>query len=144
MSAFGKAAEAARKLLSTTKNEDKLRLYALYKQAASDAPVEAPSVMKVAERAKWEAWSKLRGLPNDKARSQYIALVRSLSESGGVTKDHAEQPEWNAQLSIFEILSSAALSITTCGGRVSKTPPQEPSYSLMGEPAEDSWCQCCK
>lgn len=31
----------------------------------------------VKEKAKWEAWNKLKGTPQDQAKSNYVALVKA-------------------------------------------------------------------
>jgi acyl-CoA-binding protein/broad specificity phosphatase PhoE len=62
----------------------KLRVYALYKQATSgDAAGAQPWAVQVEARAKWDAHSALRGLASSDASAQYVAEVtlqaRSLS-----------------------------------------------------------------
>jgi carboxylesterase len=57
-----------------------LQLRALYKQAQQgDVVGDRPGAMDVVNRAKHDSWSKLRGMPRDRAMNQYIALARSLT-----------------------------------------------------------------
>lgn len=61
-------------------NPTLLQIYALYKQASSgDNAEKKPSFSDMVGRAKWDAWSKLKGADQDAARQQYIDLIASLS-----------------------------------------------------------------
>ena len=76
---FDAAVATARGLPAATDN-DKLRLYGLYKQAMhGDAPASAPWRFDVAAYAKWQAWDALRSLDAPSARLQYVALVEMLA-----------------------------------------------------------------
>lgn len=76
---FERAATAAKSLPERPDNETLLRLYALYKQGSSgDVSGEKPGFFDFVGVAKHEAWEKLEGMPQDKAREEYVALVRSL------------------------------------------------------------------
>ena len=56
-----------------------LKLYSLYKQATEgDVHGNLPDVNDFVGRAKWEAWSALKGTPVEQARQDYIDLVQSL------------------------------------------------------------------
>ncbi|KKB62615.1 hypothetical protein WM40_16010 [Robbsia andropogonis] len=56
-----------------------LRLYALYKQASvGDAQGEKPGMTDFAARAKFDAWTALRGTPAATAMRAYITLVDEL------------------------------------------------------------------
>lgn len=60
-------------------NETKLKLYALFKQATSgDVSGKKPGMLDMVGKAKWEAWGKVKGMPSDEAKKQYVALVRGL------------------------------------------------------------------
>ena len=60
-------------------NATLLRLYALYKQgSAGDNNDKKPGFSDMVARAKWDAWSKLKGMSQDDAMRQYIDLVNSL------------------------------------------------------------------
>ena len=56
-----------------------LKMYALYKQASvGDNTEKKPGFTDVVERAKWDAWSKLKGTAPDTAKQQYIDLIAEL------------------------------------------------------------------
>lgn len=56
-----------------------LRLYALYKQATQgDVTGEAPGPFDFARRAKFDAWSTVKGTPKESAMRQYVELVSAL------------------------------------------------------------------
>lgn len=81
-SLFEKAALAVKSLPEKPDNDTLLRLYALYKQgSAGDVSGDKPGFFDFVGLAKFEAWEKLKGLPEDDARQQYIDLVRKLGGS---------------------------------------------------------------
>ena len=60
-------------------NEGKAKLYALYKQATvGDVRGEQPAFIYFEARVKYEAWAKVRGIPPNKAKDMYVALLASL------------------------------------------------------------------
>lgn len=60
-------------------NDTLLKLYALFKQATQgDASGERPGAFDFVKRAKFDAWSAMRGTPQEDAMRQYIDLARSL------------------------------------------------------------------
>ncbi len=60
-------------------NEMKLRFYALYKQATEgDVHGKKPGAFDFVGKAKWEAWSALRGTSAEEAMRQYVAEVEKL------------------------------------------------------------------
>ena len=73
---FEKAAKDVLKAKRDPGNDLKLRLYANYKQATEgDVAGEKPGAFDFVNRAKYEAWAKLKGTPADKAMEDYIKLV---------------------------------------------------------------------
>lgn len=76
------AAVANSKLLSERPdNPTLLKIYALYKQAtAGDNTEKKPSLTDMVGRAKWDAWSKLKGTSTDAAKQQYIDLITALRD----------------------------------------------------------------
>ena len=64
----------------TPSNEEKLELYALYKQACKGEAIEnfETSVFDFVGKAKHEAWSKKRGMSKVKAQEEYIKMVETL------------------------------------------------------------------
>lgn len=80
MSELKKKFEAAAKnVLKARKdpgNDLKLRLYANYKQATEgDVTGEKPGFTDFVNRAKYEAWAKLKGTSSEKAMEDYVKLV---------------------------------------------------------------------
>ena len=78
---FHEAAAYAISELSCTTNSEKLHIYALFKQAEKgDCPSKArrPNVFQMRERAKFDAWSELRGKTSIDAMKEYIELVDRL------------------------------------------------------------------
>ena len=80
---FRQAAEDVKHLSQRPDNDTLLKLYALYKQATDgDASGPKPGFFDFVNTAKYEAWSRLRGMQGDEAQRKYIALVRKLEADG--------------------------------------------------------------
>ena len=76
---FEQAAGDIRRLKERPDNDTLLVLYALYKQALEgDVHGCQPGFFDFIGTAKQEAWTRLKGMPQDEAMRQYIALVRQL------------------------------------------------------------------
>jgi len=77
---FEKAAKESKELPSKPDNETLLKLYALYKQGTEgDINTEPPSnPFDFVSKAKYNAWSDLKGKTKDVAMNEYIALVNQL------------------------------------------------------------------
>ena len=74
----------------------RLRFYALYKQAAKgDARGARPGLLDPVGRAKFDAWAGLRGKPPAEARALYVELLRRLDPSFRASGDSkiVEAPE---------------------------------------------------
>lgn len=57
-------------------NEEKLALYALYKQAtAGDNETAKPGMFDLTGKAKWSAWADKKGLSKEDAMKAYIEEV---------------------------------------------------------------------
>jgi acyl-CoA-binding protein len=68
-------------------NEVKLRFYALFKQASSgDVKSKRPWAMDFTGRAKWDAWSSLKGTSQEDATQKYIAEFEDLLLSAAACK----------------------------------------------------------
>ena len=81
---FEAAAKDVQKLTKRPDDEDKLRLYALYKQASEgDVTGERPGAFSFVDRAKYDAWAKLKGTDTAKARESYVKLVERLKKTYG-------------------------------------------------------------
>lgn len=60
-------------------NEMKLEFYGLYKQAtAGDVSGKRPGMMDFVNRAKYDAWEKLKGTSSDDAMQQYIDKLEAV------------------------------------------------------------------
>ncbi len=79
-SPFEQAAIDSKQLAEKPSNEILLQLYSFYKQATEgDASGEAPSnPFDFVSKAKYEAWTLLKGKSTDEAQEAYINLVNSL------------------------------------------------------------------
>lgn len=76
---FRQAAEDVKRLQERPDNDTLLKLYALYKQATDgDANGPKPGFFDFVNTAKYEAWSRLRGMQASEARQKYVELVRQL------------------------------------------------------------------
>jgi acyl-CoA-binding protein len=78
---FETAVAQSKQLPSRPDNETLLRLYSLFKQA-TEGDINAenqPGMFDFVAKAKYDAWLKLKGLPPNEARQQYIELVKSLA-----------------------------------------------------------------
>ncbi len=61
---------------------DLLALYGYYKQAtAGDCRGSRPGLLKVKERAKYDAWKKCSGMSKTEAMTKYVELAKSLVPS---------------------------------------------------------------
>ena len=77
--AFTQAQQDVTELADDPGNDAKLALYALYKQATvGDVSGKKPSRLDMVGRAKYDAWSKVTGLPADEAKQRYIDYVTGL------------------------------------------------------------------
>ena len=76
---FEQAVADSKLLPSKPNNEILLQLYSLYKQATEgDINIDPPGMFEFVAKAKYDAWTKLKGTSSDDAMQQYIALVDSL------------------------------------------------------------------
>ena len=77
--AFESAVAESKTLSERPDNMTLLRLYALFKQGSDgDVSGERPGFTDFVGRAKWDAWSALKGTSPDDAMRQYIDLVDDL------------------------------------------------------------------
>jgi len=76
---FAQAQKDVNDLAERPDNNTMLKLYALYKQATKgDAKGERPGGFDFVARAKFDAWSEVKGTSAEDAMQQYIDLVASL------------------------------------------------------------------
>ena len=77
---FESAAAAVLKAKKDPGNDTKLKLYAHYKQATEgDVKGDKPGFTDFVNRAKYEAWAKLKGMPADEAMKAYVKLVERVT-----------------------------------------------------------------
>lgn len=77
--AFDAALQRVKTLTERPDNATLLQLYALYKQATEgDNTSPKPSLTDLVARAKWDAWSKLKGVSREEAMQRYADLVATL------------------------------------------------------------------
>ncbi|MDA9793079.1 acyl-CoA-binding protein [Bacteriovoracaceae bacterium] len=82
---FEKAQVDVKNLTKRPNNNELLELYALYKQAtAGDVSGKRPGMLKIADRAKFDAWTTKKGTSADQAVESYVEVVSSLISSYGL------------------------------------------------------------
>ena len=78
---FQAAATESKQLPKRPDNQTLLKLYALYKQATEgDVSGEAPGGFDFVGKAKYDAWTALKGQTQDQAKTAYVALVEELKK----------------------------------------------------------------
>jgi acyl-CoA-binding protein len=78
-SRFEAAAQEAQRLPKKPDNQTLLQLYAFYKQASvGDISGKRPGFMDMVGQAKYDAWSKMKGMTKEDAMQAYIDLVEKL------------------------------------------------------------------
>ncbi len=78
-SQFEAAVADSKSLTERPDNSTLLKIYGLYKQATvGDNTDKMPGFSDMVGRAKWEAWSSLKGIDSADAMQQYIDLIGSL------------------------------------------------------------------
>ncbi|MDX5418451.1 MAG: acyl-CoA-binding protein [Hymenobacteraceae bacterium] len=77
---FESAVERSKTLSERPSNDVLLQLYGLFKQASEgNVNTERPGGFDFKAIAKWDAWKKLEGKPQDEAREEYVQLVNRLA-----------------------------------------------------------------
>uniref|UniRef100_A0A8C3DGW8 Acyl-CoA-binding protein n=28 Tax=Passeriformes TaxID=9126 RepID=A0A8C3DGW8_CORMO len=83
--AFQKAAEEVKQLKSQPADQEMLDIYSHYKQATvGDVNTERPGMLDFKGKAKWDAWSALKGMSKEDAMKAYIAKVEELKGKYGI------------------------------------------------------------
>jgi acyl-CoA-binding protein len=79
---FEKAVADSKELPERPSNDVLLQLYSLYKQATEgDVNVEPPSnTFDFVAKAKYDAWTSLKGKSKENAMTEYVALVDKLKD----------------------------------------------------------------
>ena len=81
---FEKAIEESKQLPEKPSNDTLLKLYALYKQGSvGDVNIDPPSnPFDIVNKAKFTAWSELKGKSTDESMREYVQLVEKLKAGG--------------------------------------------------------------
>ncbi|QJC55126.1 hypothetical protein HC248_00389 [Polaromonas vacuolata] len=78
--AFDQALIDSKDLSERPDNATLLKLYAFYKQGSQGDNDDAkPSFSDMVARAKWDAWTRLKGTSQEAAMQQYIDQISELS-----------------------------------------------------------------
>ena len=78
---FSQAQTDSKNLPERPDNMTLLKIYALFKQASSgDAQGERPGMSDFVARAKFDAWTELKGTSKEAAMQQYIDLIEDLKD----------------------------------------------------------------
>jgi acyl-CoA-binding protein len=81
---FETAAKDVKTLKKRPDDEDMLRLYAHFKQGSEgDVTGERPGSFSLVDRAKYDAWARLKGTDSAKAKEAYVKLVERLKKTYG-------------------------------------------------------------
>jgi len=60
-------------------NDEKLKFYALYKQATEGpCSTQRPGFFDLVGKSKWDAWNALGDMSKDEAKKQYIAAFKEM------------------------------------------------------------------
>lgn len=79
---FQTAVDDSKKLSKRPDNDTLLKLYATFKQGSNgDVEGKRPGFTDLVGRAKYDAWAKLKGTPQEEAMQQYVDLVESLKSA---------------------------------------------------------------
>ena len=79
---FQTAADDSKKLTKRPDNDTLLKLYSLFKQGANgDVEGKRPGFTDLVGRAKYDAWAKIKGMPQEDDMQQYVDLVESLKNA---------------------------------------------------------------
>ncbi len=81
---FKAAQDKVKTLSKTPSNDDLLALYALFKQGTvGDVAGKRPGMLDMKGRAKYDAWTKNKGMGKEDAMTAYAALVDNLKSKYG-------------------------------------------------------------
>ena len=79
---FAQAQTDSKNLPERPDNMTMLKIYALFKQGSiGDAAGERPGMTDFVARAKFDAWTELKGTSKEDAMQQYIDLVEELKDA---------------------------------------------------------------
>ncbi len=76
---FETAVQEVQQLPKRPDNDTLLKIYALFKQATEgDVTGKRPGLTDFKGRAKYDAWTKIKGVTKEQAMQDYISLIESL------------------------------------------------------------------
>ncbi|XP_068715966.1 acyl-CoA-binding protein-like [Montipora foliosa] len=79
---FKSAADEVKKFKTEPSDDDKLILYAYFKQVTvGDCNTDRPGMLDLKGKAKWDAWNNKKGTSKADAEAAYIAKVADLRET---------------------------------------------------------------
>lgn len=82
--AFTTAAEEVKTLASSPSDEEKLKVYSLFKQATvGDCNTARPGMLDFTGKAKWDAWDARKGMSKEDAEAEYITTVEEMKTKYG-------------------------------------------------------------
>lgn len=92
---FTIAADHLKSFVSKLDTDTLLNLYGLYKQGLEgDCNISKPSWYDMKAKQKWEAWNKLKNMPQDEAKIQYINLIKKIDPNFDFTKNSESKDTW--------------------------------------------------
>eukprot|EP01102_Stenamoeba_stenopodia_P008769 TRINITY_DN255_c0_g2_i1.p1 TRINITY_DN255_c0_g2~~TRINITY_DN255_c0_g2_i1.p1 ORF type:complete len:480 (+),score=116.84 TRINITY_DN255_c0_g2_i1:429-1868(+) len=118
---FAEAEKLAGTIINSISDQQKLEVYALYKQATQgDVNTARPGMFDLVGRAKWDAWNKLKGISQEEASKKYSDLVHSLapSSSSSSSASAAQPTGTTAQSNKFPPVKKVMLPPGTFNGKV--------------------------
>ena len=76
---FNQAAEAIKTVgPDAISDEDKLKLYARYKQVIiGDNATAKPGFLDLKGKAKWQAWNSVKGMSKEQAMAEYVDVAKT-------------------------------------------------------------------
>ena len=84
---FSKHVQLATRLASDPENDDKLKLYALFKQSTQGPNSKAkPGALDFVGKYKWQAWTELGQMSKEDAQKAYVIKVQQLIKTIGLSQ----------------------------------------------------------
>ncbi|KAM9436795.1 acyl-CoA-binding domain-containing protein 7 [Clarias gariepinus] len=82
---FEKIAADVKKVKSRPSDQELLDIYGLYKQAVvGDINIDAPGMVDLKGKAKWDAWNSRKGMSTEDAMTEYISLAKEVINKYGM------------------------------------------------------------
>ncbi len=107
------------RISSSGSNEEKLRAYALFKQAKEgDATGERPGAFNFVARVKWDTWAALKGTDKEEAMRLYVAEFDSKAKSSGEAVSSAEKSKFTPKGAFATVKKTPMLPPGTFTGKI--------------------------